>query len=87
MTLKYSSSKHKFKGKLKSPESACLTGIVTVHRVETGPNPIVTSDAAGANGTWSAGASRRNGRYYATAESFQTPSGTCPDVRSRTLEL
>jgi hypothetical protein len=85
LSIKYSSEKHKFKGKFKSQVGDCRTGIVTLHRIEGGPNPIVGSDAA-SGGKWSIRASKR-GRYYADSDSFQAPNGFCPRVRSRVLEI
>ena len=87
LTLKYSERKDAFKGKIKSKEPACLPGVVVVQRVEAGPNPIVGSAAAGPGGRWAAPGNPKRGRYYATTESYRTPVGNCPSVRSRTLTL
>ena len=85
VTLKYSERKDRFKGKIESQVADCLTGVVTVHRSERGPNPIVASGSAGPGGGWSASARAPAGRYYATTDGFQAPAGYCPRVRSRTL--
>jgi hypothetical protein len=85
ISIKYSSKKNKFKGKLKSQVADCRAGLVTLHRIEGGPNPIVgTTTAAGGN--WSIRASS-HGRYYADGESFQAAGGFCPDVRSKVLKI
>jgi hypothetical protein len=81
LTIKHANGK--LKGKLKSPSNDCRAGIVTVHRAKRGIDPIVASDPA-TGGRWAVRAPRR-GRFYATAESFQGPSGRCPDVRSRVV--
>jgi hypothetical protein len=83
LTVKHANGK--LKGKLKSPSPECRAGIVTVHRVRRGADPIVASDAA-SGGRWKVRAPRR-GRFYASAESFMAPSGRCPDVRSRAIEI
>ena len=85
LSIKYSSDKHRFKGKFKSQVADCRTGIVTLHRIESGPNPIVGSVAA-SGGKWAIRASKR-GRYYADSDSFQAAGGFCPRVRSRVLEI
>ena len=83
LTIKHRNGK--LKGKFKSPSAECRAGIVTVHRVRRGPDPIVASDPA-SRGRWKVRAPRR-GRFYASAESFNAPAGRCPDVRSRAIRV
>ena len=84
ISIKYSAEKHRFKGKLKSQVADCRTGVVTLRRIKSGPNPIVGSSTA-SGGRWSVRASG-GGRYYAETGSFQAPGGFCPAVRSRVVE-
>jgi hypothetical protein len=85
LSIKHSAEKHRFKGKLKSQVADCRAGVVTLVRIESGPNPIVGSTTAAA-GRWAIRAGG-HGRFYAESASFQAPGGFCPKVRSRVIKV
>lgn len=85
LSIHYSASKKAFKGKFKSPLEECRNGIVALHRIEPGTDPIVGSTTATA-GAWWIHQSGRGKSYYVDSGSFQGPTAFCPDVRSPVLD-
>jgi hypothetical protein len=85
LSIHYSASKKAFKGKFKSPLDECRNGIVALHRVEPGTDPIVGSTTA-SGGAWSIDQAGHGKRYYVDSGSFQGPTAFCPDVRSPVLD-
>jgi hypothetical protein len=85
LSIKHSAAKKRFKGKLKSQVADCRAGVVTLVRIEPGPNPIVGS-ATATGGRWAIRAGG-HGRFYAESASFQAPGGFCPKVRSRVIRV
>ncbi len=85
LSIKYSSNSKRFKGKIKSQVAVCRSGIVALHRAEPGPNPIVGSVQAAADGRWAIAARAGSSKWYADTEAFQASDGFCPAVRSKTI--
>lgn len=85
VSIKYSAEKKRFKGKLKSQVASCRSGIVSLRRVEPGPNPLVGSAQASSDGSWSVKAGAGSSRWYADTAGFQAADGYCPAVRSKII--
>ena len=77
----------RFTGRIKSESPSCLNGLIELHKIKRGPNPIVGSDFAGSNGDWSISKRAKHGRFYASTAEYQSPAGLCREVRSRVIEL
>jgi hypothetical protein len=76
-----------FKGKLSSPESACVTGQkVTVFRKKGGADQKIGTDTASSTGVWKVGERDAKGSYYATVGQHQESGlGICEAAKSKTL--
>ena len=75
-----------FTGRIKSDASQCLVGVVALHKLKKGSDPIVGSARAGAGGRFSIPKRARSGRYYVDTGAYTTEVGLCVAVRSRIVE-
>ena len=83
LTLGYKAKSDKFKGRLRSNESACLAGRVKVFEKARGRDPKVGADKTNAAGKWSFEENGADGRFYAQVAARTVPAGTCPAAKSR----
>jgi hypothetical protein len=79
-----------FKGKLSSPEPACVAGQkVTVFRNRSGPDQKVGADVTSSTGVYKVrDANPKHGKYYASVPQHEEPSlGICEAAKSKLLRF
>jgi hypothetical protein len=87
LTLAYKQKSDKFKGALRSNQTACLAAKVKVFEKEKGKDPKVGADKTNAAGKWSFEESGADGKFYASVPAKTVPAGTCPAAKSKAKKV